>query len=266
VQPLADADSRGGSWNQDGVIIFVKNAEGPIFRVASSGGEEAIPVTKLDPPRQSSHRYPQFLPDGRHFLYYAYGTAPGTYVGQLDGSEPKKLDMAGMAAVYAASGHLLFMHQETLFAQKFDPVKLELTGDAFVIVEGGLAYDPATLVALSTSAAGPIAYRPRSGRRQFIWFDRSGTETGRVGEPEDGRTGNPSPTPFWDRIAPSVMRAASGYLKLNGAYSAACQKGRPVCFLSCLPMAAASSSLRIETAYWIFTGNPLTRPGTMNRC
>jgi serine/threonine protein kinase len=201
VQPLADADSRGGSWNQDGVIIFVKNAEGPIFRVASSGGEEAIPVTKLDPPRQSSHRYPQFLPDGRHFLYYAYGTAPGTYVGQLDGSEPKKLDMAGMAAVYAASGHLLFMHQETLFAQKFDPVKLELTGDAFVIVEGGLAYDPATLVALSTSAAGPIAYRPRSGRRQFIWFDRSGTETGRVGEPEDGRTGNPSPTPFWDRIA-----------------------------------------------------------------
>jgi serine/threonine protein kinase/Tol biopolymer transport system component len=209
VQALADSDSAGGSWNQDGVIIFSKIPDGPLFRVASSPGGEATPVTRINPPRDTRHRYPQFLPDGRHFLYHSYGTAPGTYVGQLDSSETKKLDITGAGAVYAASGYLLFIHQEALLAQKFDPVKLEVTGDAFLIAES-LAEDLSTVVAVSASAAGPIAYRPRTGRRQFIRFDRSGREIGRVGDPDDVRSANPSPSPGGRRIA--LQRVFRGQL------------------------------------------------------
>src|SRR5262249_21997978 len=78
---------------------------GPIFRVPSTGADPSA-VTRLTPP-QSGHRFPQFLPDGRHFLYYAIsGTREtrGVYVGQIDGSEAHRVLDADAAAVYAASG------------------------------------------------------------------------------------------------------------------------------------------------------------------
>ena len=62
--------ARGGTWNADGVILFPPNNGSPLFRVPATGGE-AVAVTKLD--RQSSHRFPFFLPDGRQFLFYSQG-------------------------------------------------------------------------------------------------------------------------------------------------------------------------------------------------
>ena len=61
---------RGGSWNADGVILFTPNDQSPLFRVSASGGE-AMPVTKLD--KQTSHRFPLFLPGGRQFLFFVEG-------------------------------------------------------------------------------------------------------------------------------------------------------------------------------------------------
>ena len=126
---------RGGAWNRDGTILFAPNQGGPIFRISSTGGEPAA-VTRLELPQQASHRFPQFLPDGRHFLYYVTGSpeARGVYVGQLDGSETRRLLDADSAAVYASSGQLLFVRQGTLFAQGFDPIRLALTGQS---VSGG---------------------------------------------------------------------------------------------------------------------------------
>ena len=88
-QVLTDAFSRGGTWNADGVILFARTAGGPLFRVSASGGE-AVAVTKLD--RQSSHRFPSFLPDGRHFLFYAQGTPDtgGIYLGSLDSRQTRR--------------------------------------------------------------------------------------------------------------------------------------------------------------------------------
>src|SRR5262249_14178627 len=109
---------------------------GPIFRVPSTGAEPSA-VTRLTPP-QSGHRFPQFLPDGRHFLYYAIsGTREtrGVYVGQIDGSEAHRVLDADAAAVYAASGQLLFVRQGTLFAQQFDPVRLALGGTPIAVAE-----------------------------------------------------------------------------------------------------------------------------------
>src|SRR5207253_456935 len=82
-QTLANATgSHGGTWNADGVILFTPNSGSPLFRVAASGGL-AVAVTKLD--RQSSHRFPFFLPDGRHFLFFAQGSpeTAGIYLGSF---------------------------------------------------------------------------------------------------------------------------------------------------------------------------------------
>src|SRR5262245_60822972 len=110
----------GGTWNRDGTILFSQLGGGGISRVSANGGQ-ASEVTRLrkEEPSQLS---PQFLPDGRHFLYYTFDTKPpGVRVGQLDGSETKRVLDADASAVFVPPGYLLFPRQGTLFAQAFDP-------------------------------------------------------------------------------------------------------------------------------------------------
>ena len=106
VQVLADAPvGRGGTWNPDGAIVFAPGTNDPLMRVAATGGT-AAPVTRLAA-GQGSHRWPQFLPDGRRFLFLMATGQPdtrGIYVGSLDGGEPTRVMPAETAAVYAASG------------------------------------------------------------------------------------------------------------------------------------------------------------------
>ena len=84
--------------------------------------------------------------------------------------------------MYAASGQLLFVRQGTLFAQAFDAARLELKGNPFSVVERIASASPQGSAAVSASSAGPIVYRTASagGRRQFVWFDRSGKEIGKA--------------------------------------------------------------------------------------
>jgi Tol biopolymer transport system component len=153
-----------------------------------------LAVTRQEAPDQY-YLFPQFLPDGRHFLYYTNLNPPGVYVAQLDGSETRRLVDADTGAVYVSSGHLLFLRQGTLFAQAFDPVRLVVTGSAFRVADevGSGAFSPA----LSVSAAGTIVYRTGSKdsllTRPLVWFDRSGREIGKVGDSNPG--GDPSLSP-----------------------------------------------------------------------
>src|SRR5207244_5919347 len=118
---LADAPvGRGGSWNRDGVIIFSPTPPGPLYRVSASGGE-AVALNSIDPARGEFPRwFPQFLPDGRHYLYHSSANRkPGTRiicVGSLDSSEVKQLLTTEFAAVYAPPGYLLFRREATLMA------------------------------------------------------------------------------------------------------------------------------------------------------
>ena len=187
-QNLAEAPSgRGASWNRDGTIIFTPHqGPTPIFRISAAGGEPS-PLTRLESSGQDSHRFPRFLPDGRHFLYYVQGTpeSRGIYVGDLQGAEPRRLLDADSAAVYAAPGQLLFVRQSTLFAQNFDAARLELSGDAFPVAERVAVNNGAQgSAAVSASMAGPFVYRTGSagGPRQFVWLDRSGKEIGKAGD------------------------------------------------------------------------------------
>jgi serine/threonine protein kinase len=210
VQVLAKAVvPAGGTWNRDGVILFPIVPDSAIFRVSAFGGDP-IPTTKLQP-QQTGHRFPQFLPDGRHFLYYVGGSPQtrGIYVSDLVNTVSRRLLDSDGPAVYASSGHLLFVRQGTLFAQSFDSGRLELAGIPHAIAEhvavGGLG-----MAALSVSAAGSIAYRPGSsgGKRQLVWFDRSGNEIARIGNPETATPAYPSVSPDYRRAA--VQRSIGG--------------------------------------------------------
>jgi eukaryotic-like serine/threonine-protein kinase len=184
------ADGRGGSWNRDGIIVFEPHFREPLFRVAATGGKPE-PATKFDESRkETTHRFPFFLPDGKHFLYEAGSHTVGTeselhsiYMGSLTGEAPKHLVNARSKGLYAA-GHLLFVRQKTLMAQPFDPASGKLSGDPFPIV-GNVQEDPGFFTAVfSVSDNGVLAYQEGGGnidQFQLTWFDRSGKKMDTVG-------------------------------------------------------------------------------------
>jgi Tol biopolymer transport system component len=211
VEELAGAAvPGGGTWNDD-VIIYASTVDSPLQRMLANDSHPGpMPVTTLAP-GQIGHRAPHFLPDGRHFIYYATGSANvrGIHIGDVHGTLAQRLFDADTPAVYAA-GHLLYVHQGTLFAQRFDPKRLTLDGDPAPVAEQVTSGTRAEIAALSASAAGPIAYRTGSpgGKRQFVWFDRAGRELMRVGSPHSFGPSYLSMAPDSRRIA--VQRTEGG--------------------------------------------------------
>jgi Tol biopolymer transport system component/tRNA A-37 threonylcarbamoyl transferase component Bud32 len=186
--------STGGTWNRDGLILFVPGAGRPVMRIPVSGGEPT-PVTRLEPDREFNHRSPQFLPDGRHFLYYVNGVPDvrGVHAGNIETGETRRLMDADAVAAYVEPGQLLFLRQGTLFAQPFDAERLNLSGDPHQIARD-ITVDDQNIAAVSASAAGIVAYRRGAPlvRRRFVWFDRAGTPVGTLGESDGGSALSPS--------------------------------------------------------------------------
>jgi eukaryotic-like serine/threonine-protein kinase len=183
----------GGSWSQDGVIV-VGSPQGGIMRCPASGGEASV-VTQPNPSREeSAHLLPWFLPDGRRFLYLSVSrTAPeksAIYVHTLDAppgtTSSTRILAAGFGAAYVPDGerergYLLFMRDGALFAQAFDPSRLQLTGEAARIAEPvGSFLDGAFF---SASRAGALAFRDPDETLQLTWRDRRGNVLERVAEP-----------------------------------------------------------------------------------
>jgi eukaryotic-like serine/threonine-protein kinase len=180
VQTLADAWSPfGGAWNRDDTILYTPFPASPVLRIPASGGS-ATAVSTVDAETQND-RFPQILPDGRHFLYYATGTAPGIYVAELGGPQRARL-LEADAAVFAAPGHLLFVRQGVLYAQAFDPEHLKLSGRPTTVEQQVVAPSGVGSSALSASTDGRIVYRAGKleSTRHLVWFDRSGKELERV--------------------------------------------------------------------------------------
>jgi len=199
---LAEAPAgRGGAWNSDDVILFTPNAGGPIFRVTASGEGSAMPQTHVD---AGSHRHPRFLPDGRHFLFFATGAGGGVYVGDLKGADtPKRLSLQADAAAEYASGHLLYVSQGSLFAQPFDAARNTTAGEAFRVTDQVTLDAAMKRAAFSVSDVGSMVYRTGAGggQRQFIWFDRRGREIERVGEPDSSGVLGPALSPDGRHVA-----------------------------------------------------------------
>jgi hypothetical protein len=121
-------------------------------------------------------------------LYHASGVgdASGVYVGDLNGATPQRLLDAELALVHPSSRQLLFIRQRTLYSQALDSTGAVVVGNPSPMAE--------QVVAVSASDAGLIAFRTDSAseRRQLVWFDRNGKETGRIGRPEYSGDGAPA--------------------------------------------------------------------------
>jgi eukaryotic-like serine/threonine-protein kinase len=197
VRVLANANLQwGATWGRDDTILFGP-ATGPILRIPAAGGQPPAAVTRLEP-HQSNHSYPHFLPDGEHFVYYVSGSPEvrGVYIARLGKPEGQRLVDADSIGACIAAGHLLFVRGTTVFAQPLDFHRLQLTGMPAPVAES-IAMRAAAgsqVAALSASASGRIAYRTGTAalERQFIWFDRSGRDVAKVGEPIGGNPLSPS--------------------------------------------------------------------------
>jgi serine/threonine protein kinase len=195
VQTLCDAATgRGGTWSREGVIVFSPGPTATLFRVSAAGGAP-VPVTKfLGSSASQGHRFPEFLPDGQHFLYAAQSDKPednGVYVGGLDGTRARILPEQS-SAIFApgpagqTNGYILFRRLDTLMAQPFDAARLQLAGDVFPVSDRvGEAFASNTgFGAFSLSADGTLVLGSgESGSRQFVWFDRAGKRMAAATEP-----------------------------------------------------------------------------------
>jgi len=201
VQTLCDAPrGRGGTWNRDGVILFTPDTRDPINKVSASGGTPE-PVTHFDSSHTYlTHRWPHFLPDGQHFLFFsrvAGGDAAkftGIYTGSLGSKETKLLVNNASNPVYTSSGYLLFVREGNLMAQPFNANQLQTTGEPLAIARG-ISYNRNWDVAdFSASENGVLAYRVDAElQSQLSWLDRTGKQIGTVGEPNYYRAPRLSP-------------------------------------------------------------------------
>ncbi|MGZ8867152.1 MAG: protein kinase domain-containing protein [Thermoanaerobaculia bacterium] len=188
-QVIADAGSaRGGTWNQVGDIIFAP-LEGDVLHRVSADGGAVVRLAQLDAAtKELSHRWPSFLPDGKHFLYQAltFGSAQDRgriYVGSLESKERKLVAAVNSSAVYSATGHVLYCRERTLIAQPFDANRLAITGEPAVIANDIFF---GHVAAFSVSQNGILSYfKGKPLLSHFVWRDRTGKELGIAGGPGD---------------------------------------------------------------------------------
>jgi eukaryotic-like serine/threonine-protein kinase len=180
----------GATWNSRGDIVFSPANRVPLHRVPASGGTPQV-ITALNTARgENSHRWPQFLPDSRHFLFTARSSVrenTGIYVGSLDSKNTRFLVSAQSGAAYAPPGYLLFGREGILMAQRFDERKLSLEGEAFPVFGEIQHATPSAIFLFAVSLDGSVlAWQPLDqSTNQLAWFDRSGRNLGSVGPPGD---------------------------------------------------------------------------------
>ena len=212
ITPLCDADAPwGGSWNEDGIIVFSSAAR--LYRVATSGGPSS-PIAVADEDDDRAQRtFPVFLPDKRHFIYFAAGQhGRAEYVASLDNPAATRLVETEFPAAYAPSGHLLFVQGTSLVAQTLNTRSWALDGVptsvARDVAPGFLGGAPA----FSAARAGSLAYFvTRAGKTgQLTWFDRERQPVGSISQPAGVEYLNPVISPSGGQIAVNRMDPQTG--------------------------------------------------------
>jgi Tol biopolymer transport system component/predicted Ser/Thr protein kinase len=204
---------RGGSWNQEGTIVF--GAANVLYKVADSGGD-AVQLTALDATKQEQyHARPLFLPDGRHFLYLRASDVKengGLYVGSIDAkpgdqSRERVLDVQTGVGLASAGGveYMLYLRNQVLFAQEFDLKALKLTGEPVPVAEN-VGDNGIAAGFFSVSQNGILVYRENDEKNSRLTFlDRSGKAVRTIGEVGEFNTMALSP----DGTAVAVERVDS---------------------------------------------------------
>ncbi len=199
-----------GSWSPEGVILFDGTGADPIYRVAAAGGTKVAAV-KLDAAKkETSVGWPEFLPDGKHFLYLLGGEKAedsAYWIASIDSNEKRMLAPAQTLVTYSPPGYLLFVRDKTLVAQPFDAKALKTTGEPIPLAEQ-IGTDNVGLARFSVSRNGILAYRTGESGGRLVWRDRAGRELETLGDP--GNYGNPILSPSGDRLAYNLADARTG--------------------------------------------------------
>jgi hypothetical protein len=199
------ARSRGGTWGAGGIIVFAPNVRGGLMRVSATGGVPT-PLTRLDPKQHTTHRWPWFLPDGRHVLYLAashdhpISDQNGIFVVSIDDMENRRLMQSDASALFA-SGSILWVRDRSLTAQPLDPRSAVLSG-APVRIQEGVHLDAGIWRSnFSASENGLLFYQEAwtDPGGQLTWFD----STGRRLEPSGEKS-----IAYWPRLSPDGKRVA----------------------------------------------------------
>jgi eukaryotic-like serine/threonine-protein kinase len=207
-QAICDAtNGRGGSWSREGVIVFTPAAAQALWRVPAQGG---IPeqASKIDAAQgQNSHRWPWFLPDSKHFLFWARSSRGAQehslFVGELGSLHTKLLTKSESMAIYA-SGHLLFMRDQALMAQAFDVRRMEISGDPVPIAEHVVINGATARPVFSASDNGTLVYQSgeAAGGWNLLWFDRKGKQIDSI--PQQDRYFDPTLSADGTRLALTI--------------------------------------------------------------
>src|SRR5947209_8352650 len=206
---------RGGSWGANDTIIYARNYRDGLVKVSARGGTPAQ-ATKLDLHKHTTHRWPWFMPDGRHFVFFAGNhtrgnpAENGVYFGSVDSTDTHLVVAATASAEYA-SGYLLYQSQSAIVAQPFDPVKGTLSGSPVPLVNN-IRYDAGVWRdIISASQNGLVAYQAGTGAlgaTQLTWFERTGKPLNAVGPKQ--RMGNIHISPDGRRVVYSSENRSSG--------------------------------------------------------
>ena len=211
-QVLAPAlAGRGGSWGSKGVIIYSPNPQGPLQRI-NADGTGLAPVTQgIWMANDQSHRWPMFLPDGDHFLFWAgdFGNrrddrSSGIYLTSLEGKERKLVVLGSSSFGYDAHNLFYADEQKQLVGFAFDVSRATVSGSASVVANA-VGFQPSThWAAFTVSPNGTLIYNASVGAAEsaLTWVDRSGKELGRVGNP--GVMYNPMLSPDGSRVAVDI--------------------------------------------------------------
>lgn len=170
-----NVDGRGGTWGPDGTIVYAPSTMSALARVRASGGKSEL-FTKVGPD-QISHRFPSFLPDGKHVLFTALGESAGRgiHVASLDGSLQRRLLDTPNSGVFCR-GFVVYIEGGALYARKIDVGEVQLRGDPIQIASG--ASGSASQLGdsgLSATPSGALLFPgPFETKSALVWRDRSG--------------------------------------------------------------------------------------------
>jgi Tol biopolymer transport system component len=204
-QVLCDVSGLAATWNLEGVILF--SSHGSLYSVPDTGGAPAL-VLAPDPARhEAGLSEPQFLPDGRHFLFLKVETISHRFsleAGSLDSKQVEDLGPVGSDALYAPPGYVFYLDQSTLMARPFNARALRFTGPAVPAAQNVGFYIGSSYGYFSVSAAGVLAYQavPSGATSQLAWYSRTGQKLGTVGQPNIYT--NPALSPDGSRLAVGV--------------------------------------------------------------
>jgi len=210
TQTLASAIAgRGGAWSKAGVIVYTPSASSGLFRVSAAGGTSE-PASKLDPGKANSHRWPWFLPDGQHYLYWARSSGEESMLmlGTLGSLEGRFLMKTELPAVYV-SGYLLTVRGTTLVALPFDAKRAEVTGDPVPVAEHVAVNNGTNRPIFSASDNGTLVFQARESVAgwNLNWYTRDGKITPAI--PEPGEFYFPALSPDGTRLAVAIGSSTS---------------------------------------------------------